>query len=1022
MERIYKEISSSENRAPMHSPFGAYETESQALACDRRASVFTYDLNGIWDCCVFDDPESVPKDWMNERGAANIKIKVPSCLEFEGIGKPVYTNVSYPFNRKLGDHSFETEMTPGVFELNAPYVPRKNMTVCFYRTFDLPDSFEGRKIFINFGGVETAFELAVNGKFVGTSEDSKLDAEFEITSYINAGSNLIAVKLFRFSPQSYLEDQDYWQVHGIYRDVTLYSKASLRMTDFQVQTVFGDSLEDAALRIRIWPDHNTPLYGSCRVEMKLFDADGAAVASKTSKSFAEYVRYLDENHVVKEELEVRAPKLWSSERPYLYTLVITMTDPEGQVCDIESCRVGFREIRIKDGILQINRKRMIVRGTNLHEWSPYTGRAISKEEVRTVLCSMKALNFNAVRTCHYPQNTFFYDLCDELGLYVVDEANVETHEYGGALSNSPLWLHAYMDRAVRMCLRDKNHPCVIIWSLGNESGAGANQTAMYGWLKGFDDRPVQYESGGCRENVSDILCPMYPTRDWIEECMASPDRRPYIMCEYAYAKSNSNGNVDMYWDLIRKYPRFQGGFLWDFRDKAIEQSMPDGSKHMRYAGAFGEDVVDSVPDMCLNGIVFADLTPKPAAEEIKKLQAPVSVTYVSWHGLKGTYYIVNEAVFDDCSAYSFDWELVCDGKKVQEGNLGDVRIAPGERTVLDIPYDRGLVNGEAFIDLYVRQREDTFWSKAGDVIFREQLQTENSKAYGFDEAFVTGGKVEVRETGNSVIVTGEHINAVLQKETGNLHDLTWDGRHILGEEQDCFYRAPTGIDEGSGENCYNDLWIRAGLRDPEGKVKSLRIYPTEDLVTVKERVDYLNGQISLEKVYEISDFDISLTVNALNAVDLETLPRIGQTMLLAPQYRHVKYYGRGPWENYRDRKASAFLGIYEQDVEKMHVPYVRCCECGGREDTRWLEVTDDSGHGVRVTGSDYFHFSALPWSISQYADADYQEELGRSRGTVLTLDGIHAGLGGDTGWTKNIHPEYRIKQGRYFYRFSLKMI
>ncbi len=1021
MESIYAEICSSKNRAPMHSPFGAYETEEQALGGDRKASAFTLDLNGIWDCCVYNSPEEVPKDWAGEPKTEYRKIKVPSCLEFEGIGKPVYTNVIYPFNRNQGDHSFETELTPGVFELNAPFIPKKNMTVCYYRKFELPECFEGRKIFINFGGVETAFELAVNGKSVGYSEDSKLDAEFEISAYVHSGSNMIAVKLFQFSPQSYLEDQDYWHVHGIYRDVTLYSKSAHRMLDFQVQTVFGESLDDAALAIRIWPDHNTPLYGSCKVQMKLFDAEGAEAASMTTKPFAEYVRYLDENYVIKEKVPVSSPKLWNSEHPYLYMLVLKMQDADGCVTDIESCRIGFREIRIEDGILQINRKRMIVRGTNLHEWSPYTGRAISKEEIRETLCSVKALNFNAIRTCHYPQNTIFYDLCDELGLYVVDEANIETHGYGGALSNSPGWLHAYMDRAGRMCLRDKNHPCVIIWSLGNESGAGANQAAMHGWLKEFDNRPVQYESGGCKEGISDILCPMYPTRDWIEECMSAPDRRPFIMCEYIYAKSNSNGNMDMYWDLIRKYPRFQGGFLWDFRDKAIEEKMPDGSKHMRYAGAFQEEVKDSVADMCLNGIVFADLTPKPAAFELKTLQAPVQVIYQNWHGLFGNYYIVNEALSEDCSNLSFDWELICDGKKVQEGNLGHICISPGDRKVLDIPYDQNRVSGEAFVNLYVRLLKNTVYAQAGDVIYQKQLPAKHSAAYGLESLPEPEGKLDVQETEKCVTVCGKNISVCLQKDTGMLKEVMWDGRLIFGEEQDCFYRAPTGIDEGSGENCYNDLWVKAGLRNPSGQVRSFRVYRTEEQVVVKELIDYLNGSLLLEKVYEINNLGISFTVNAVNATDLETLPRIGQSLLLAPRFQQVKYYGRGPWENYRDRKTAAFIGIYDTTVQDMHVPYVRCCECGGREDTRWLEITDGTGHGIRVTGSDYFHFSALPWSVEQYAKADYQEQLG-VKGTVLTLDGVHAGLGGDTGWTKNIHPEYRIGPGRYFYRFSLQMI
>ena len=343
--------------------------------------------------------------------------------------------------------------------------------------------------------------------------------------------------------------------------------------------------------------------------------------------------------------------------------------------------------------------------------------------------------------------------------------------------------------------------------------------------------------------------------------------------------------------------------------------------------------------------------------------------------------------------------------------------------VLDLPpFSKDRVPGEIFFNLYVRLKEDTVYAKAGDEILRKQIPVEGSKAYGSFKKPVTEGTVDVAESERSIAVNGDRIHVIICKDTGNIREVMWDGKHVLSNEQDSFYRAPTGIDEGSGENCYNYAWVTAGLKDPKGSVSDFKVYSTNELVMVKERVDYLDGKISLEKTYEITASGITYTVIALNATDLETLPRIGQTMLLDKELSHVRYYGRGPWENYKDRKSSAFLGIYEADVSGMHVPYVRSCECGGREDTRWLDITDRNGHGIRVTGSDYYHFSALPYSIAQYADADYEEDLGESKGTVLTLDGIHAGLGGDTGWTKNIHPEYRIVPGRYFYSFSLQMI
>lgn len=1015
------EIRSSENRAQMHTPFGAYETVEQALSGDRTHSKNVLSLNGEWDCCVYENPEAVPANWKDGPGENRRKIPVPSCWEFEGIGKPIYTNILYPFKRGE-DRSFETEVTPGVYDLNAPLIPKDNLTVCYYTTFTLPEALKGKKIFLNFGGVETAFSLAVNGTDAGYSEDSKVDAEFEITPCLHDGKNQIAVKVFRFSPQSYLEDQDYWHVHGITRDVTLYGKNAQRMVDYQVQTLFGDSLSQASLRVRVWPDTDTPLFGSCKVKLALYDAQKNPVAEKEFKPFSQYGVYLDAKYVLEESIPVDSPKLWDSEHPHLYTLVLTMTDGDGVVTDIESCKVGFREVRIENGVLQLNRKRLVIRGTDLHEWSAVTGRTVSLEELKETLRTMKALNFNAIRTSHYPKDVRFYDLCDEYGLYVVDEANVETHGYGGGLSDSPLWLHAYLDRAVRMCLRDKNHPSVIIWSLGNESGVGANHAAMYGWLKEYDTRPVQYESGGSKIGTSDLLCPMYPDRDWIEVCMGGDDTRPMVMCEYIYAKSNSNGNMDVYWDLVRKYPRFQGGFLWDFQDKAFCQKMSDGSSRMRYAGAFGEDVQDPVPDMCLNGIVFADLQLKPAAWELQSLQSPVQIVYQDWHGMFGNYYLVNEQLSSDCADFLLEWSLVCDGEETEHGVIEDLTIVPGGRRVLELPYDRAKVRGEAFVNLLLRRKHDTFFAKAGQIIYRLQLEAVGSCAYRAPKLPASGEQLTLTEAGSCIEIHGNNLCVVLNRNAGTIREVAKDGKTLITGEEDVFYRAPTGIDEGQGEGSYNDEWNKAGLKNAVPQVKNVEVFCAGTLAVVKFETEFLDGRLSLEKTYEITAAGITMTVNAINATGLETLGRIGHSFTLPKEYDQVKYYGRGPWENYIDRKKAALVGIYETTVGDMHVPYVRCCECGGREDARFAELTDHTGNGLRVTGGENFHFSALPWSVQEYADADYEDQLPESAATVLTLDGAHAGLGGDTGWTKNIHPEYRIVPGRYLYRFTLEWL
>lgn len=1010
----YFNIYSEKNRALMHTPFGAYENVQQAKDCNRLASQYVQLLDGIWKYKDFPSPELVPSNWTQiPDGAASIP--VPSCWEFHGIGKPVYTNVEYPFNRTCGDHSFETELTKGKYILNPPEIPKDNLTVCYYTSFTIPENWDGRRVFLNFGGVETAFQLAVNGCLTGYSEDSKLDSEFEITGQVHTGENTLAVKVFRFSSQSYLEDQDYWHLHGIYRSVTLYSKHPYRIADYQIQTLFGDTLEDAALWVKVWPDRKQQLFGECRVKITLFGPEGERVIEQISRPFAQYGGYLRENYIVEEKLPLSSPVLWDCERPVLYTLILEMVDGEGNVTDIESCRIGFREVRIVNGILELNRRRLIVRGADLHESSPYTGRTVSHEELRHQLLTMKKLNFNAIRTSHYPRDVYFYDLCDELGLYVVDEANLETHGYGGGLSNSPLWTDAYQQRGMRMCLRDKNHPSVIIWSLGNESGFGANHAAMYGWLKAYDSRPVQYESGGSNPMASDIIAPMYPEKDWVETVMASDDKRPFIMCEYAYAKGNSNGNFAEFWKLVRHFPRCQGGFLWDFVDKAIA----DPSGALRYAGAFGEDVQDPVRDMCLNGIVFADLELKPAAEEIKVIQAPLHLDYFSWHGMFGSYQLHNECFDSDLSDFCFTWELICDGHVVEEGELKGLTVPPGEMIRLELPYHREKVKGEAFWNLYVQTREDTLWAPAGHTVYKVQVQAEGSTCYLPDPMPATGAALSLDQREKQVIVKGGKLMIQFNRDTGRIQKAEKNGQLLFTDEKDRFFRAPTGIDEGQGNNSYFSDWKAAGLEAPAGVLKQMDFHLSGDTVYLHTEVSYCDDRLTIRRNYRINENGMEMVTEIVNGLELETLPRIGQDFSFPSSWDRIRWYGRGPHENYRDRKQAALVGIYEKMVEEMHEHYVRPSECGGREDVRWLEIQDETGNYIHITGAVPFHFSALPWTVEQYTAAAYQDQLGDSQGTSLILDGIHAGLGGDTGWTKNIHPEYRIPSGQYIYRITM---
>lgn len=1008
-------------REKMHAPFYCYPNVEQAKNFVREGSGNCRSLNGVWQIAVYPSVEETPIDWFVKPESTQ-DMPVPANWEFHGVGQPVYTNTLYPFDLTRGDHSFEVQVTEGNYILNAPFIPKDNLNVCYYTAFFLTENELSRRVILQFGGVETAFELAVNGKVIGFSQDSKLEAEFDVTPYVKAGKNNIAVRVYEFSAHSYIEDQDYWHVHGIQRDVTLRFQSRSHMEDFKVRPEFGKTMTDAALLVKLYPNRKVDLFGEDYCVLHLFDPNGTKIHEETLKPFAEYGGYLVEDYTPEVRISVDAPALWDTEQPDLYTLVIEQKNKNGETIDIESARVGFREIRIEDGVLEINRNRMTIRGTDLHEWSSYTGRYVSEEELRATLMKIRDLNFNAIRTCHYPKADLFYDMCDKMGIYVVDETNLETHGYGGALSCDPEWTHAYMDAAIRMCIRDKNHPCVIVWSLGNESGAGTNHGGMYGWLKEYDTRPVQYESNGSKPSVSDIRCDMYPNEDWILTCLASDEKRPYIMCEYAYAKSNSNGNLDVYWDKIRAYTRFQGGFVWDFQDKAMPQYDAEGKMHFRYAGAFGESVQDPVPDMCLNGVVYPDLSEKPQAKEMKNIQAPIQISYTDWHGMGGRYVISNEYHRTNLNRFTCTYELVCCGHITEHGTI-PLSVPPMETAELVLPYDRSLVYGEAFVNIYVCAED-------GHEIYRKQIPAEGSVKWSekcdvnncetadmaenmsLNAADVRNASVSItRENAEVLVIEADSRTLTFNKTTGAFEN-----------EEDLLFRAPTGIDEACGTISHNQEWIDAGLYAPAREISEPEVLCSETKVLIHTEVSYQNGSIRIEKHYTVTASGVELSAVFHNRTGILTLPRIGVGLTLPKTYENVRWYGRGPWENYIDRKASAFVGLYESSITDMHEDYIRCCECGGREDTRWLILTDAEGRGIRVTGSGDFHFSALPWTPADYLKADYVDELPERTVTYLSLDALHAGLGGDTGWTKNIHEEYRIPDGDYSYSFKLSWI
>jgi beta-galactosidase len=1018
------------NRYPMHSPYGVYETVEQALSCNRTISKYVKSLSGVWKFKLADSPLEVPEGFegINYDDSSWNDIPVPSNWELHGYGKPVYTNILYPFKREGSESHFEIEIAEGQVELNAPYVPEKNLTGCYRTTFEVPDYFEGKDVFIEFEGVESCFYLWVNGIEVGYSQDSKLDAIFDITHAVHKGKNELAVKVLRYCDGTYLEDQDYWHLSGIHRDVRLYAKAKQRIYDYKVETLFnGDHYDKAELKVMLQPNNRVKSYGECSVILSLYDAEKKLVTTFQSQPYAKCGFYLQPKYIAFPSANVEKPHLWSAEDPYLYTLVMETVDGEGNITDIESTKVGFRKIEIrKDGVLYINGKRLIVRGVNLHEFCPETGRYVSREYMIQQIMNLKQLNFNAVRTSHYPHANEWYDLCDEFGIYVVDEANVETHGIGGQLSASPEWTAAYVERASRMVLRDKNHPSVIIWSLGNESGAGANHAAMYGWIKEYDKtRYVQYESGNPGCNITDILCPMYPQKSWIEDMMAdSSDLRPFIMCEYAYAKSNSNGNFELFWDLVDKYPRFQGGFIWDFQDKALVQKKKDGTTRYVYAGAFSEDVIDPVEDMCLNGVVLPDLSWKPGAFEVKNCQAPVKIQY-EVHPYFGTggYKIKNNYMYTDLSHLRITWELQCDGKIVDSGEMKQYFTPPGQSELFDYPQNPDIIYGEAFLNIKVNLRENTSYAKAGHVIYTCQIPLEQS-VLKKREVIINDEKLTTSETDDEICILGQSTEIRFDKSKCSFTKAVLNGEDTFTGGSDNFYRPPTGIDEGTkdpGRNYASDWWAE-GLNKLEINVQSVKVAVSDAQIFIFTDVSYNNEKLRVSTQYRIGSRGIEINKTVINNCASETIPRIGLSFVLSEDKNQVTWYGRGPWENYCDRKEAAHIGCYTSTVADQYIPYIKPVECGGKEDVRFLIVKNKTGHGVRVSGAVPFHFDIHDYSIAACEQANYEDEIIKDNHIYLNVDYLHAGLGGDNGWTKNIHPEYCIGKGYYHYQISIEVL
>ena len=1009
------------NRQPAHATLVPYATVEQALEGSREASPFYRSLNGEWRFHWVEKPADRPVGFhgadFDDSGWKTIP--VPSNWQLHGYGRPIYLNVPYPFAPENPD---------------PPRIPDSYNPVGSYRTtFDLPAQWAGRRVFLHFAGVKSAFYVWVNGEAVGYSQDSMTAAEFDVTPFLRAGPNLLAAEVYRWSDGSYLEDQDTWRLSGIYRDVFLFATPTVHIADFGVRTDLDEDYEDATLLVRpeVRSFDGASLDG-LTVEAQLYDAAGTPLFDPPlAKAAVEIAgqKYPQRDNVPFGLLEgkVAKPKKWSAETPYLYTLVLSLADATGTVLEAQSARVGFREVEVRGGRLLLNGRPIRLYGVNRHEHDPDSGQAVPLERMIQDVELLKRNNVNAVRTSHYPNDPKWYDLCDRYGIYLVDEANLETHGVGGKLSNDPQWLAAFVDRAVRMVERDKNHPSVLFWSLGNESGMGPNHAAMAGWIREHDPtRPIHYEGAAAKPRDPawvDVRSRMY-TRIPELATMArdTSDDRPIVLCEYAYARGNAVGNLEEYWDLIESEDRLIGGFIWDWVDKGLRKKDAEGREFWAYGGDYGDVPNDGT--MVCNGIVLPDRAPEPELHEVRRVYQRIDT--VPTGPAEGRVLVRNDYDFLALDFVDVLWEVTEDGRTVEEGRIPAPAVEPKAEGEITIPFRRPTPppGAEVFLNLRYALREDTAWAKAGHVVAWEQVPLPPGTADAPELALDDAPPVELAEEPEAFVVSGAGFRVAIGRRSGALESLRLDERELVAAPLvPNFWRVP--LDNDIGFLLLNDMprrlavWKTAG---PERRVRSVsaeRLGPRVVRVTAEAKLPAADS--SYTTTYTVyGTGDVVVEASFVPGGPLPELPRFGMQMAVPGELDTLTWLGRGPHENYWDRNTGAPVGRYSGRVGELVHGYVRPQENGNRTDVRWVALTDPEGVGLLAVGEPHLSVSAWPYTMEDLEKATHVHELPRRETVTLNLDWRQMGVGGDDGWGARPHPEYTLESKPYRYRFRLR--
>lgn len=998
------------------SSFLLFSNENELKGNNPQKSELYQSLNGNWKFNIVKSPAQRPLDFyaadLNDAGWKNIE--VPSNWELQGYDIPIYTNITYPFPK------------------NPPFIaPEYNPVGSYRRTFTVSESWNDEEIILHFASISGYARVFLNGKEVGMTKAAKTPAEFNITSFLKKGENLIAVQVFRWHDGSYLEDQDFWRLSGIERDVYLQAMPKTTVWDYFVKSDLDNQYKNGLFNLDLTLKYfeknkiKNPV-----VKVELFDDKEKVVFSETKK-------INNKEEKISFEKTIENVKQWSNETPNLYRYTIALLDNKGKVLEIISKKTGFRKVEIKNSRLLVNGKVIMVKGVNIHEHDDEKGHVPNEKLTLKDLQLMREHNVNAIRMSHYPHDPHIYDLCDEYGFYVVDEANIESHAMGAEWQNwfdkakhpayLPEWAPAHMDRIERMFAIDKNHPSIIIWSLGNECGNGPVFYDAYDWLKKVDNtRPVQFEQAGENRNT-DIVAPMYPSIKSMKNYANSDKERPYIMCEYAHAMGQSSGNFQEYWDIINNSKRMQGGFIWDWVDQGIKTKNDKGEVFWAYGGDLGGANLQNDENGCADGLVFSNRTPKPALEEVKKVYQNIEFKLNNRTELT----ITNHFNFTNLSNYTFKWEVIKNGSKVKTGEFNlDLDPEQSKKVALDLgAFDE---KSECFFNVYAVSKYDSPLVAKGFEFAREQFEIAKGNYFATNTAENTGSKLKYSVAKNVLSFETENITGEFDLQKGEILKYTSkNGKNIfINFPSPYFWRAPTDNDFGNGMPNKLGIWKEASKNPTIVSVnldkkssEGVLIKVTYQLAqaNVPYTVDYLiqnNGAIKVTATIDIT------------GKELPELPRFGMRLQLNGAFDNLSYYGRGPWENYSDRNSAAFIGEYSDKVINQYARnFIRPQESGYKTDVRWLTLKNDNGQGLKIEGQQPIGFSALNISTEDLDPGKNKEQrhptdldLNSKQAVYLHVDYKQRGLGGDDSWGSLPHDAYRLLDKKYNYTYTISLV